>query len=76
MGRKLIEHPFYTIIYISFVFFIVFPVAYTLGTALFADSSLTDNLQLLNKDTFLLLAKSCIIALLIALLSTLLGTVC
>lgn len=75
MGRKLVEHPFYTIIYVSFVFFIVFPLAYTLGTALFADSSLADNLQLLNKDTFLLLAKSCIIALLIALLSTLLGTV-
>ncbi len=74
MGRKLIEHPFYAIIFGSFVFFIVIPVAYTLGTALFADSSLTDNLQLLNKDTFLLLAKSCIIAFSIALLSTLFGT--
>lgn len=73
MGRKLIEHPFYTLIYVSFVFFIVIPVVYTLGTALFANSSLTDNLLLLDKDIFLLLAKSCIIAFSIAILSTLFG---
>jgi len=84
MGRKLIpesvlrsiEHPLYAIVYVSFVFFIVFPIVYTLGTALFADvasSSLADNLQLINKGTFLLLAKSSSIAFCIALLSTLLG---
>jgi ABC-type Fe3+ transport system permease subunit len=86
MGRKIIpefvlrrlEQPLYTLVYTSFVFFIIFPVAYTLGTALFTDivnSSLADNLQLINKDTFLLLAKSSGIAFCIALLSTLLGAV-
>ena len=70
-----IKHPFYTIIYVLFVFFIVFPIAYTLGTALFTDGSLSNNLTLLNQDTFLLLAKSCIIAFFIAFLSTLSGTV-
>lgn len=75
MGRKLIEHPLYTIIYLSFVFFVAIPVAYTLGTALFVDGSVSGNLLLLDKETFLLLAKSCIIAFSIALLSTLFGTV-
>ncbi len=84
MGRKLIpefklrsiEDPLCTIVYVSFVSFIVFPIAYTIGTALFTgvgNNSLADNLQLINKSTFLLLAKSCSIAFFIALLSTLLG---
>jgi ABC-type Fe3+ transport system permease subunit len=77
-GLRSIEHPLYTTVYVSFVFFIVLPIAYTLGTALFADfanSSLAGNLQLINKGTFLLLAKSSSIAFCIALLSTLLGAI-
>ncbi len=75
MVRKLIAHPLYKIVYLSFVFFAVIPVVYTLGTALFANNSFTDNLLLLDKATFLLLAKSCAIAFSIALFSTLFGTV-
>ncbi|MEA3443419.1 MAG: iron ABC transporter permease [Bacteroidota bacterium] len=64
----------YTIIYLSFIIFVVIPVAYTLATAFFVDASFIDNLLLLNRETFLLLAKSCIIAFSIALFSTLFGT--
>ena len=70
-----IKYPLYTAVYVSFVFFIVVPVVYTLGMALFADGSLTQNLALLDHGTFLLLAKSCIIAFSIALLSTFFGAV-
>ncbi|RLD82585.1 MAG: hypothetical protein DRJ10_04880 [Bacteroidetes bacterium] len=66
---------FYRIVYVLFVFLIVFPLVYTLGAALFSDGSLNDHLTLLDKDTFVLLAKSCLIALSIALLSTIFGTV-
>lgn len=75
MVRQLIKHPLHTILYLSFVFFIIMPVAYTLGTALIIDGSISDNLLLFDKETFLLLAKSCIIAFSIALISTLIGTV-
>ena len=74
MDRKLIKHPFYTIIYLSFVFFIIIPVIYTLGSAFFIDSSLSNNLHLLNEEIFILLIKSCFIAFSIAFLSTLFGT--
>ena len=74
MGRKLMEHPLHSIIYLSFVFFIVTPVVYTLGTALFVDGSFGTNFQLLDKETFSLLAKSGIIAFSIAFFSTILGT--
>ena len=63
------------IVFMLFTFFIVFPVAYTLITALFTGGSFVDNLLLLNKGTFILLAKSCIIAFSIALFSTLFGTI-
>ena len=75
MVRKLIKYPIYTIIYLSFVLLVVIPLAYTLGTALFIDSSFSNNLLLLDKATFILLAKSCAIAFSIAILSTLFGTV-
>ena len=75
MNRKLIKHPLATIIFLSFIFFVVFPVIYTLGIALFIDESLNDNLLLFDKGTFFLLFKSSLIAFSIALLSTLLGTV-
>jgi ABC-type Fe3+ transport system permease subunit len=74
MGRKLKEHPFYTVIYVSFLFFIVIPVAWTFSAVLFTGNSFTGNLQFLNKGLFLLLAKSCIIAFPIAVLSTSFGT--
>lgn len=65
----------YIIVFVAFIFFIVIPVIYTLGTALFVDGSLNDNLQLLDKETFFLLSKSIVVAFIIALFSTLLGTV-
>jgi len=65
----------YTVVFISFVLFVVIPVVYTLGTALFIDGSLSDDLLLLDKETFFLLIKSSLIAFSIAILSTFLGTV-
>ena len=87
MGRKLeidkknncklfsADCKLYSIVYLSFILFAVIPVAYTLVTALFTDNSFSNILLLLDKNTFLLLAKSCTIAFSIALLSTLFGTV-
>jgi len=75
MGRKLIKHPFYTIVFLLFVFFAALPIAYTLFTALFVDGSFLGNLMLLNDGTLVLLLKSCIVAFIIAVFSTLLGTV-
>ncbi len=69
MGKQL------TFIYLLFVFFVVLPIVYTFGTVLFFDGSFSDNLQLLDKPTFFLLAKSGIIAFSIALFSTFFGTV-
>jgi len=71
MGRKLIKYPLYTITYIAFVFFIVVPVIYTFITALIS----SDTLFLLEKQVYLLLAKSILIASIIALLSTIFGTI-
>ncbi len=74
MDRRIIKHPLYTIVLLSFIFFVVVPVIYTIGTALFFDVSFNDNLQSLDKHTFFLLSKSIVIASVIAIFSTLLGT--
>ena len=75
MGRKLIERPLYSLIFLSFVFFVVVPVIYTLGTTFFVDGSIVSSFKLLDKKTFLLLAKSGVIAFIIALCSTFFGTI-
>ncbi len=75
MGRKLTKHPFYTAVYLAFGLLVVLPLVYTFGSAILTGSSLSENLQQLNRDTFLLLGKSVIIAFSIALLSTLFGTI-
>ncbi len=67
--------PLYTIIYLSFIFLVVLPVVYTLITALFADGSFVSNIGALKSDTLLLLAKSTIIAFMIAVLSTFFGII-
>lgn len=65
-----------SLIILLFIIFVVIPLAFTLGNALFIDSSLKDNLPLLlSKDTFLLLAKSIAIASSVAIFSTIIGTV-
>ncbi len=72
------ECLWYSIVYVLFVLLIVFPVFYTLSSTLLPDtgsSSLLENLQLINKDSFFLLAKSSAIAFVIAVLTTLLGAV-
>ncbi|MCK5781462.1 MAG: iron ABC transporter permease [Flavobacteriales bacterium] len=74
MGRKLTTHPLSKVINLSFIFFAVMPIVYTLGIALF-DDSLLYNLQLIEKETFTLLAKSCAIAFTVSTLSTLFGTI-
>jgi ABC-type Fe3+ transport system permease subunit len=74
MGRKLIKHPVHTIVWMSFIIFVVIPIVYTFGVALFTDSSFGENLQLLEK-TLLLLLKSIVIASCIAFFSTFIGTV-
>lgn len=65
----------HTVLFILFISFVAIPIAYTLGTALFWGDSYNEKLQLLNKDMFFLLGKSCLIASSIAVLSTLLGTI-
>jgi len=72
---SIVHCKLYSVVFVLFAFFVVVPVIYTLVSALFIGGSFIDNLLLLNRDTFLLLATSCIIALFIALFSTLFGTV-
>ncbi len=55
--------------------FIALPVAYTLGYVFIVDGSFSNNLQLLDKVTFLLLGKSVVIASSVGLLSTFIGTI-
>ena len=65
---------FYTVIFVSFIFLIVLPIIYTLGAAFFFEGSFLNNIKQLNEEAFQLLAKSSFIAFLIALLSTLFGS--
>ena len=74
MGGRLIRHPLYKLVYASFVFFIILPLVYTFFTALFPENPSTENIGLLNRDTFFLLEKSSGIAATIAFLSTVFGT--
>ena len=69
------HYKLFWIVFVLFALFVVFPVGYTLITAIFTGGSFVDNLLLLNKGTFLLLAKSFFISSAIALFSTLFGTV-
>jgi len=62
-------------IFFLFIFFVAVPIAYTVGSAIFVNGSLRENLGLLDKKTFLLLGKSCIISFSIAFLSTFFGTI-
>ena len=75
MGGKLIKHSLYTLVFFSFVLLIVIPLVYTLGTIIFANNLFNNILLILNKKTFLLLSKSCIIAFSISILSTISGTI-
>lgn len=62
------------ILFVVFILFVIFPILYTFGSLFFLDGSLFENIKLIDKETFLLLTKSCIISFIIALLSTVLGT--
>ncbi len=75
MVRKLIRDPLYTTVYLSFVLLVGVPVIYTFISFIFIDGSFSVNIQLIDKDTFLLLGKSCLIAAVIAFFSTTLGTI-
>lgn len=72
MGRKLIAHPLYAIVYVLFVFFVAIPIVYTIATT-FTGGSFLKNLHLLNVKAFYLLLKSIGLSALIAFLSTVLG---
>ena len=74
MGRKLIKNPILFLVLLAFVFFVITPLAYTIGTTLISVNLLSNVLLLLNIDTLLLLGKSVVISFSIALLSTLAGT--
>ncbi len=65
----------FRIIYLLFFLFVVLPIIYTFGNALFIDGTLTGNLKLLNKETFLLLLNTSLLAFVVGILSTLFGTV-
>ena len=75
MGGKLIKNPLQLIVFLSFIFLVVTPVAYTVISGILLEDSAIDNFMLLNEKSFLLLFKSILIAFLIALLSTLFGTI-
>ncbi len=74
MGRGSIGYRIYTITYLSFALLIVLPIAWTLLSVFFTEGSLNDNLGFLDKKILLLLGKSALLAFLVALFSTLLGT--
>jgi ABC-type Fe3+ transport system permease subunit len=75
MGRRIVKHPIYSIVFVSFAFFIVLPLLYTFLSAFFAGETVSENLHLFNYNIFLLLFKSCFIASVIAFLSTFFGTI-
>ncbi len=75
MVRKLIKHPLYHIVSLSFILLVGIPVIYTFINALFIDGSSHNIIQAINKNTILLLGKSAGIAASIAFFSTLLGTI-
>ncbi len=58
----------------AFVFFVVTPLIYTLAKTFFVEDSFINNVRLLDKELFFLLAKSIILASVIALFSTITGT--
>jgi len=53
-------------IYLAIIFFIILPVVYTIFSMFFGDSSFTENIKQLDKNTFLLLAKSILLAFTVA----------
>ena len=75
MGRKLIKHPLYLIIFLAFTLMVVSPVVYTIIEAIFEDNSLDNLIILFNSKSLLLLSKSIGLASTIALISTLLGSI-
>ncbi len=75
MDRKLNKHPLYILLYVLFAFFVVMPIVYTFGTTIFNEEAIANSLLLLKKESLLLLGKSILLASLVALVSTLLGTV-
>ena len=66
---------FYNIILGLFILFIIVPIIYTFATALFFDTLLSNNIQLFNAKTFILLAKSIGIATIVGLFSTFFGII-
>ena len=64
----------HTVTYFVFILFVLVPILYTFTSVLFEDIFL-DNLLLVNKSTFFLLLKSVLIASVIALFSTIFGSV-
>ena len=75
MGRRSIGRRVYTITYVSFALLVVLPIAWTLLSVFFMEGSLNDNLGFLDNKILLLLGKSTLLAVCVALLSTLLGTI-
>lgn len=75
MGRKITRHPVYAIVYFLFFLFITVPVLNVFGYTLFSFDTTIENLKLIDKSLFLLLAKSTVISFVVALISTLLGLI-
>ena len=69
------KNPVYIIIFILFAVVFILPFVYTLGSALFSEDFTHNLKQLFNSNTILLLGKSILLASLIALLSTLFGSI-
>ena len=76
-GKKstILSFPLVTAVKWTFIVFVFVPLVYTFVTSFSGESKLFVNLKQLNADTFFLLLKSGGIALAVALLSTVMGTV-
>lgn len=68
------SNKFYFFVFTLFVALIIIPLLYVVGLTFFPVDSFYENLKLLNSEEFLLLVKSCGIASLIGIFSTLVGT--
>ena len=75
MGRKIINRPFYYVVYFSFIIFVISPLVYVLITIFFEKNPNENYSILVSTNTLLLLFNSIAIAFIVGLLSTFFGTV-
>lgn len=68
-------HKFFAAVYLFFFLFIILPVFYIFANTFLFDNSLVSNIKQLDKNTFLLLLNSSIVAFVVSLFATFIGSV-